>query len=61
VASGSGSYTCAISADRLTTYCWGRNDVGQLGNGATTGPDAVNSVPSAVRGQSPLPAGRALR
>jgi alpha-tubulin suppressor-like RCC1 family protein/uncharacterized protein YjdB len=54
VAGGSGSYTCAISADRLTTYCWGRNDVGQLGNGATTSSDAVNATPSVVVGQRPL-------
>lgn len=54
VATGSGSYTCAISSDRLTTYCWGRNDVGQLGNGGTTAAEAVNSSPSTDQGQKPL-------
>ena len=55
LATGSASFTCAISADRLTTYCWGRNDVGQLGNGATTTSAAINSTPSIVVGQKPLP------
>jgi alpha-tubulin suppressor-like RCC1 family protein len=55
IATGSASFTCAISADRLTTYCWGRNDVGQLGNGATTTSAAINSTPSIVVGQKPLP------
>ncbi len=54
VATGSASYTCAISVDRLTTWCWGRNDVGQLGNGTTTSPAIVNEVPSIVQGQKPL-------
>ena len=36
IATGSGSHSCAISKDRLTVWCWGRNDTGQLGNGATT-------------------------
>lgn len=54
VAGGSGSYACAISADRLTTYCWGRNDLGQLGNGTTSSNVAVNATPSVVQGQRPL-------
>ncbi|MGZ8414323.1 MAG: RCC1 domain-containing protein [Gemmatirosa sp.] len=58
VSGGAGSYTCAISADRLTTHCWGRNDMGQLGNGATTDHVAVNATPSIVVGQRPLPATR---
>ena len=55
LATGSASFTCAISADRLTTYCFGRNDVGQLGNGSTSAAAAINSTPSIVVGQKPLP------
>jgi alpha-tubulin suppressor-like RCC1 family protein/uncharacterized protein YjdB len=58
ISGGSGSYTCAIAADRLTTYCWGRNDFGQLGNGETSVFNAVNANPSIVVGQRPLPATR---
>lgn len=54
ISTGSAAYTCAESKDRLTTYCWGRNDFGQLGNGASTTDVAVNSVPSIVVGQRPL-------
>jgi alpha-tubulin suppressor-like RCC1 family protein len=53
IGTGSGAHTCAISKDRLTTWCWGLNDVGQLGNGNTTGPHAVNSAPTVVIGQAP--------
>ena len=58
VSGGSGAYTCAIAADRLTTHCWGRNDKGQLGNGTTTDATAVNANPSIVVGQRPLLAQR---
>ncbi|GLC25487.1 hypothetical protein rosag_20000 [Roseisolibacter agri] len=58
VSGGSGNYSCAIAADRLTTYCWGRNDKGQLGNGTTSDATAVNATPSIVVGQKPLPATR---
>jgi alpha-tubulin suppressor-like RCC1 family protein len=54
VASGAGSFTCAISVDRLTTSCWGRNDVGQLGNGNTTSDVVRNIMPTIVIGQRPL-------
>ena len=41
-------YTCAITASGAA-YCWGKNDVGQLGNGSTS--DA--STPVAVSGFPP--------
>jgi alpha-tubulin suppressor-like RCC1 family protein/uncharacterized protein YjdB len=55
IGTGSGAHSCGISADRLTAWCWGRNDVGQLGNGATTAPTAANPSPTIVAGQKPLP------
>ena len=58
ISTGSAAYTCTISQDRLTTYCFGKNDFGQLGNGATSGADAVNATPSIVVGQKPLPSTR---
>jgi alpha-tubulin suppressor-like RCC1 family protein len=54
ISTGSAGHTCAISADRLTTYCWGRNDVGQLGNGGTATPDTFTPNPTIVVGQKPL-------
>ncbi|MBL0939039.1 MAG: Ig-like domain-containing protein [Gemmatimonadaceae bacterium] len=54
IGTGSSSFTCAISRDRLTTWCWGRNDFGQLGNGARTTAEAVNSTAAIVVGQRPL-------
>jgi alpha-tubulin suppressor-like RCC1 family protein len=55
VSTGFGNHTCAISRDRLTAYCFGRNETGQLGNGATTTATASNPIPSIVVGQKPLP------
>ncbi len=53
-ASPYGSFTCGVSMDRLTTYCWGRNDSGELGNGTTTGANDRNFTPTVVKGQEPL-------
>lgn len=55
IGTGSGSHSCAISTDRLTVKCWGRNDTGQLGNGTTTGSTAATVTPVIVMGQKPLP------
>ncbi len=54
IGTGSGGFTCAVSKDRLSTYCWGRNDFGQVGNGATAPSSAVNPTPTIVVGQKPL-------
>jgi alpha-tubulin suppressor-like RCC1 family protein len=35
--SAGGAFTCALGTDRAI-YCWGRNDVGQLGQGTVGGP-----------------------
>ena len=55
ISTGSAAYTCTIAADRLTTYCFGKNEFGQLGNGATSTADASNVTPTIVVGQKPLP------
>ncbi len=55
VATGLGGHSCAIAVDRLTTYCWGLNSTGQLGSGTTTPEGSVNTTPSIVQGQRPLP------
>jgi alpha-tubulin suppressor-like RCC1 family protein/uncharacterized protein YjdB len=54
IATGSASHSCAIAKDRLTVWCWGRNDTGQLGNGATTAGATANSTPAIVVSQKPL-------
>jgi uncharacterized protein YjdB len=54
IGTGSGSHSCAISKNRLTVWCWGRNDTGQLGNGATTAGATANPNPVIVVSQKPL-------
>ncbi len=54
IGTGSGSHSCAVSADRLTVRCWGRNDTGQLGTGTTSTGNVANSTPAIVVGQKPL-------
>lgn len=54
IGTGSGSHTCAISVDRLTVRCWGRNDTGQLGTGTTSAGATANVTPTIVVGQKPL-------
>jgi alpha-tubulin suppressor-like RCC1 family protein len=53
IGTGSGSHSCAISKDRLTVWCWGRNDAGQLGNGNITLGATANATPTIVVGQKP--------
>lgn len=54
VGSGGGAESvCAISVDRLSVKCWGRNDYGQLGNGTTAPATSHNDVPVPVTGQQP--------
>ncbi|KQW44983.1 hypothetical protein ASC77_19535 [Nocardioides sp. Root1257] len=45
--SSGGDHTCAIKAD-TSAWCWGRNDLGQLGNG--TSGKWTNPTPTKVRG-----------
>jgi len=54
IGTGSASHSCMITSDRLSVYCFGRNDVGQLGNGSTTTATASNPTPVIVVGQKPL-------
>ena len=49
----SDQHTCGISVDRQTVKCFGRNDFGQLGNGATTASTVRNPTPTVVFGQEP--------
>jgi alpha-tubulin suppressor-like RCC1 family protein len=48
-------HVCAITKDRLSVRCLGRNDLGQLGNGTTAGVNDPNVSPVLVTGQQPLP------
>lgn len=52
-AGGTSLHTCAISRDRLTVKCFGRNEYGQLGNGTTTNTNIANATPQQVTGQQP--------
>lgn len=52
VGRNSGSaHSCGITADRLSVYCWGLNDYGQLGNNTTS--NRRQDVPVRVSGQHP--------
>lgn len=55
IGTGSGANTCSVSPDRLTVTCWGQNDVGQLGNGATNAVGTSTTTPAIVVSQKPLP------
>lgn len=53
IAASDGEHTCAINVARTAVYCWGRNDVGQLGNNSPTGSNTQPTpTPAAVVGQS---------
>lgn len=54
IATGSAAHSCAVSLDRLTVWCWGRNDYGQLGDGNTSGATVATPTPVIVLGQRPL-------
>lgn len=46
VLSGGGTFSCGVAADG-SAYCWGENDVGQLGNGTTIS-NGDDSLPAPV-------------
>jgi len=48
IAAGIDNYTCGITTTGVA-YCWGRNEVGQLGNGGTSD----SAMPVAVSGWPP--------
>jgi alpha-tubulin suppressor-like RCC1 family protein len=39
------NHSCALNEDLNTTYCWGSNNYGQLGNGSTDDSFAVHPIP----------------
>ena len=55
VGTGQGAHSCAIAADRLTAWCWGLNDAGQLGGGTQSPLGEGTATPTIVQGQRPLP------
>jgi alpha-tubulin suppressor-like RCC1 family protein len=54
--SAGGYHTCALAGDG-STWCWGANEAGQLGNGSTTGSLSAVLIPTAARFRS-IRAGR---
>src|SRR6185503_14883291 len=50
--SGGGSHTCGLGTDGLA-WCWGYNEMSQLGTGSNTGPEecggAVGPFPCSTR------------
>ena len=53
ISTSSLEHTCAISLDRLTVKCAGRNDYGQGGNGGTVASTVHNWTPTVVVDQEP--------
>jgi alpha-tubulin suppressor-like RCC1 family protein len=49
VSEGEGGHSCAVSNTFDAAYCWGRNDFGQLGDGAPR--DGRVDSPQPVLGQ----------
>jgi alpha-tubulin suppressor-like RCC1 family protein len=43
--SAGGAHTCALTAENGRAFCWGSNEVGQLGNGDASGPEDCSGTP----------------
>ena len=44
ISASDGEHVCAITSDAAAVYCWGRNDHGQLGNGAVSGSNTARTA-----------------